>query len=175
MIMEMNKWTFKCHKMWLTSLLNGELLVSEEELCYVALGSLNYTVGFWSIVETFLHHFAFMVLCISLTGYSDCKREVLVMLLVPKYLSSSSTAIRYGTWLPLNLPLFPVVSDNCCLSNNPKYPIQLWIWLYCFLHSVVFYGIGMSTQCPTPNLEDQGVSLCLEPPSCPVQLWRPCQ
>jgi hypothetical protein len=32
--------------------------------------------------------------------------------------------------------------------------------MYCFLNILVFfYGIGMSTQCPTPSLEDQGVFL----------------
>jgi hypothetical protein len=30
---------------------------------------------------------------------------------------------------------------------------------------ICFYGIGMSTQCLTPSLEDQGVSLSLEPHS----------
>lgn len=39
--------------------------------------------------------------------------EVLVMLLVSKYLSSSSsTAVHHRTWLPLNLSLFPLVCDN---------------------------------------------------------------
>ena len=33
----------------------------------------------------------------------------------------------------------------------------------------------MSIQSPTPNLEYQGVSLCLEPHSSPVQPGRPCQ
>lgn len=32
-------------------------------------------------------------------------------------------------------------------------------------HTFVFYGIGVSTQIPTPNLEDQGICLCLEPHS----------
>jgi hypothetical protein len=37
---------------------------------------------------------------------------------------------------------------------------------------ICFYEIGVSTQCPTPNLEDQGVSLSLEPHSWPVLSWE---
>jgi hypothetical protein len=44
-----------------------------------------------------------------------------------------------------------------------------------YSQQIYFYGIGMSTQCSTPNLEDQGVSLSLEPHSWPFRLGRPCQ
>jgi hypothetical protein len=40
--------------------------------------------------------------------------------------------------------------------------------------TIVFYGVGSLTPRPTPNLEDQGVCLCLEPQPRPVRLGRPC-
>jgi hypothetical protein len=59
----------------------------------------------------------------------------------------SSTTVCCGLWLPIQLSI---------VSSSQK---------------ICFYGIGMSTQCPTPNLEDQGVSLGLEPLAMTIVPW----
>jgi hypothetical protein len=52
-----------------------------------------------------------------------------------------------------------------------SHPRHLWG----FLNIDFFPGLGLSALCPTPNLEDQGVSFCLGHHLWPVRLGWPCQ
>jgi hypothetical protein len=62
------------------------------------------------------------------------------------FFTITTTTVRCGLWLPIQ---FSSIRDGLVPSSQ----------------QICFYGIGMSTQCPTANLEDRGVSLGLEPHS----------
>jgi hypothetical protein len=58
----------------------------------------------------------------------------------------------------LLIPCLPVGATALVEPWPPLQPVST----VQFLNKIIFYRMGLSAPCPTPNLEDQGVSLSLD-------------